>query len=215
MMNRNRPGLPPLVTLTALALAASACERPSPRQPDPSQGATETQGPAPGVAVESPPGPAPETPKSILRPDVLPEAGETQAPTIEPVQVVIPFGTSGLKLDTAGQAIIDEALEKPAAKLEGPIILRGHTDSRGADGDNRVASRIRAEHVRDYLISKGIDKSRISIVALGETRPLEPNAHKDGTDNPEGRAANRRVGLEIDLPAPPPDQQPKPADAPS
>jgi len=149
-------------------------------------------------------------PKSILRPDVIPATPEP--PPAEPVHAVIGFGASGLRLDEAGRAAIDALLAKPALALGGPIILRGHSDSRGSDGDNRVASRIRAERVRDYLVEKGIEKERIRIIALGETRPVAPNAHADGSDDPEGRASNRRVEIDVEIPetpAAPPDEKVK------
>lgn len=141
-----------------------------------------------------------EPTKSILRPDVV-EPAPAPAP-LEPVELVVPFGDAGLTLDEAGRALVREALASPAAKAGGRITLRGHSDSRGTDGDNRVASRIRAEAVRDFLVELGVDAARIAVVALGEARPLQPNAKPDGSDDPEGRAKNRRVELLIEVPAP-------------
>jgi OOP family OmpA-OmpF porin len=54
--------------------------------------------------------------------------------------------------------------------------------------------------VRDYLVEKGIAADRITVVALGETTPLVPNARPDGSDDPEARARNRRVEVAVDLP---------------
>ncbi len=153
--------------------------------------------------------------RSILRPEVV--APKPEAPAIEPVHAVIPFGAAGLKLDDAARAAVDSLLEAPVMKAGGPVVLRGHSDSRGSDGDNLVASRIRAERVRDYLIERGVEKQRITVIALGETRPAVPNAHEDGSDDPEGRAKNRRVEVDIDIPKVPeavPVSLPKPASAP-
>ncbi|MFD2430354.1 OmpA family protein [Sphingobium scionense] len=61
-------------------------------------------------------------------------------------------------------------VETAAIKTGGAITLRGHSDSKGNDGDNRVASRVRAEAVEAYLVEKGIAKDRITLIALGETR---------------------------------------------
>ena len=55
--------------------------------------------------------------------------------------------------------------------------------------------------MRDYLESKDVAPDRISVIALGETRPIAPNANEDGSDNPEGRARNRRVEIEVQPPA--------------
>ncbi len=145
-----------------------------------------------------------EPQRSILRPEVVPE---TDTPRIEPADAVIGFGASSMALDEAAKATIETLLASPAMQAGGPITLRGHSDSRGSDGDNKVASRIRAEKVRDYLVAKGVDKARITLVALGEARPIAPNAQEDGSDDPDGRAKNRRVEATVALPTiivPPP-----------
>lgn len=141
-------------------------------------------------------------PKSILRPDVVED--EPAPPPLEPIELVIPFGTSGMTLDDAGRAALDGMLTERTVAAGGAITLRGHTDSRGHDGDNLVASRRRAEAVRSYLVKKGVAADRIRVVALGETRPIVPNAAPDGSDDPEGRAKNRRVEVEVAVPAPAP-----------
>jgi len=133
--------------------------------------------------------------RSIIRPDVAPSP--TPPPPPEPIEAVIAFGASGLKLDDAGRQAVDALLAQETTRTGGPIILRGNTDSRGADGDNRVASRKRAEAVRDYMVGKGVAPERIQVIALGEARPIAPNARPDGSDDPEGRAKNRRVDVEI------------------
>ena len=139
-----------------------------------------------------------EAQKSILRPEVVPTLPEK--PALEPIDRVVPFGDSGLKLGDAARRLLDELLGDPVMAAGGPVRLEGHSDTRGSDGDNRVASRVRAEAVRDYLIEKGVAAGRLTIVALGETRALAPNAKPDGSDDPEGRARNRRVEVHVDLP---------------
>ena len=62
------------------------------------------------------------------------------------------------------------------------------------------ASMARAEAVRDWLVENGADAERITTIAFGEQNPIEPNALPDGSPNEEGRAANRRVELTIDVP---------------
>lgn len=140
-------------------------------------------------------------PKSILRPDVV--EPEPAPPPLEPLDVVISFAASGAALDDRARQTLDAMLAEPAFAAGGKITLRGHSDSRGHDGDNLVASRKRAEAVRAYLINKKVAPDRITLVALGETRPIAPNAKLDGSDDPEGRARNRRVEIEVSLPQPP------------
>lgn len=67
------------------------------------------------------------------------------------------------------------------------IEIQGHTDSRGTDDYNLGLSIRRATTVRDYLQSKGIATSRMTIKGYGESAPAYTN------DTPEGQAQNRRV----------------------
>ncbi|BAV63369.1 OmpA family protein [Sphingobium cloacae] len=138
--------------------------------------------------------------KSIIRPSIV--DAPASASRAEPVSITIPFPDRGMKLDAEGQDRIDKLLAEPVMAEEGPIILRGHSDARGSDADNLAASRHRAEAVKDYLLSRGVAQDRISIIALGEYRPVAPSAKADGSDDPEGRAKNRRVEIEVGLPPP-------------
>jgi len=142
---------------------------------------------------------AAEAPKSILRPEVVPD--EPEKPELKPVDLVVPFGAAGLKLDDGGRKLLDELLTNPTTAAGGAITISGHTDTRGNDRDNLVSSRKRAEAVRDYLLSRGVPAERMTVIAFGETRALVPNAKADGSDDPEGRAKNRRVEVQVALPA--------------
>jgi len=67
------------------------------------------------------------------------------------------------------------------------IEVQGHTDDRASDEHNRVLSRRRAESICEWLVGRGIDRSRLVARGYGRTRPLVDNA------TPAGRAMNRRV----------------------
>lgn len=75
------------------------------------------------------------------------------------------------------------------------VIIEGHTDNVGNAEGNRRLSLARAESVRDYLLSRGVEGSRLAAKGYGPDRPIAPN------DTPEGRAANRRVAFTIVTPA--------------
>lgn len=77
------------------------------------------------------------------------------------------------------------------------IQISSHTDSRGTDSYNMKLSARRAESVVKYLIANGIDKKRLESKGFGETVPVAPNENSDGSDNPEGRALNRRTEFQI------------------
>jgi OOP family OmpA-OmpF porin len=71
------------------------------------------------------------------------------------------------------------------------IIAVGHTDAVGGDAYNQRLSVKRAEAVKNYLTSKGVEKNRVYTEGKGEKQPVADN--KTG----EGRAKNRRVEIEV------------------
>ncbi|WP_246166462.1 OmpA family protein [Sphingomonas sinipercae] len=139
--------------------------------------------------------------QSIIRNEVLEET-ETPEPAPEPrPEATISFEVAGKLPDTAA-AKLDEVIAWPQLARGSCLVVSGHTDSRGSDEQNLRASTRRAELVRDYLVDKGIAPDRIAVVAVGERRPVAPNANEDGSDNPAGRARNRRVEVRArDCPA--------------
>lgn len=71
------------------------------------------------------------------------------------------------------------------------VLIAGHTDSVGNAEYNRGLSQRRADSVRDFLISRGVDPDRLRTRGFGETQPIANNA------TPSGRATNRRVELRV------------------
>ena len=80
------------------------------------------------------------------------------------------------------------------------IIVEGHADGIGAEAYNRTLSDKRAEAVIGELAAAGVQRTRLTKRAFGKERPLEPNKRPDGSDNPDGRARNRRVALIVENP---------------
>lgn len=93
----------------------------------------------------------------------------------------------------------EPVLDTVAARLtECPdvhITVEGHTDSRGSEAYNQTLSERRAAAVAGYLETQGVAAARLDSVGMGEGVPVEPNQNPDGSDNPDGRAMNRRVVL--------------------
>lgn len=71
------------------------------------------------------------------------------------------------------------------------IEISGHTDNKGSDDYNASLSQGRSQAVVDYLISQGIDTSRLTAHGYGESKPIDTN------DTDEGRAINRRVEFTV------------------
>ncbi len=78
------------------------------------------------------------------------------------------------------------------------IIVEGHSDSVGKPEENLALSKARAETVANELVVNSLRRERVTTNGYGEDRPVVPNIHPDGTDNPEGRARNRRVEIVIE-----------------
>lgn len=77
------------------------------------------------------------------------------------------------------------------------VEIQSHTDNKGSDQYNLKLSQKRAESVVAYLIGKGIRPERLKARGYGENVPVAPNENTDGTDNPDGRAQNRRTDFRI------------------
>ena len=137
---------------------------------------------------------APET-VSILRPDI--DTPQDPVVPLDPLTLTIGFSKGGSELDDAALENLRELLGSPQVGRDGEIILRGHSDTGGTERVNMRVSRERAERVRDWLVENGIEADRITIIAFGEQNPRRPNALPDGTPNEKGRAANRRVEIEV------------------
>jgi outer membrane protein OmpA-like peptidoglycan-associated protein len=71
------------------------------------------------------------------------------------------------------------------------VIIKGHTDSVGAEDYNQTLSEKRADRVRTFLVSEGVAPTRITAIGYGESMPIAANS----TDS--GRSQNRRVEIEI------------------
>lgn len=93
------------------------------------------------------------------------------------------------ELDKLVQLLVDN----PAIKIE----LSSHTDSIASVEYNLDLSQRRAESAVNYLIQRGISPDRLVAKGYGELRPIARNTNPDGTDNPEGRAKNRRTEFKI------------------
>lgn len=78
------------------------------------------------------------------------------------------------------------------------VEISSHTDNKGDDNYNKKLSQRRAESVVNYLTNeKGIESKRLVAKGYGENHPIVPNKNKDGSDNPEGRAKNRRTEFKV------------------
>ena len=94
-------------------------------------------------------------------------------------------------LKPEGKAKLDDLVGKVKGVNLEVIIAVGHTDSIGTVEYNQKRSVRRAEAVKAYLVSKGIEKNRVYTEGKGEKQPVADNR------TAEGRAKNRRVEIEV------------------
>jgi outer membrane protein OmpA-like peptidoglycan-associated protein len=102
------------------------------------------------------------------------------------------------ELTKQAKATIDKTIYQMMNSFPNIIVeISSHTDSVGSDRLNDKLSQDRAQSVVDYLISKGIDKERLTAIGYGRHNPIAPNTNPDGSDNPDGRQKNRRTEFKI------------------
>ena len=110
--------------------------------------------------------------------------------------VLFDFGKSDIRPDAA-QTLSTLATVLNNAKVPTAHIY-GHTDSVSDEAFNQKLSEDRANAVKNDLSKNGVSAT-LDATGYGETKPVAPNENPDGSDNPAGRALNRRV--EIYIPA--------------
>ena len=145
-------------------------------------------GPAPAPAPVVAPPPAPPAPAVAPRAAPAPQAPAASKVTYA-ADAFFDFDKATLK--PAGKAKLDDLVGKVKGINLEVIIAVGHTDSVGSDVYNQKLSVKRAESVKAYLVSKGIEKNRIYTEGKGEKQPVADNKTN------EGRAKNRRVEIEV------------------
>ncbi len=120
-------------------------------------------------------------------------------PVIEKeVEEILKTAFDNLEFETGKDVIkqaslpsLTELAEVLKKKSAWGLQISGHTDNVGDDQKNLILSKKRAEAVKAFMVSQGIDAARLSTLFFGETMPIATN------DTPEGRQKNRRVEMKI------------------
>ncbi len=147
--------------------------------------------PTPAPAPVPVPAPAPVAPVAPVRvatvdrparPEVAPRPSRAAAP-VESIQREVFFGLGSTH---AGKtAALGRVVRELQASPDLHVTIQGYADPSGSADANMALSQQRAEWVRDYLTSAGIDASRLEVAAFGDTQ-LKYGAQ-------DGR--NRRVAI--------------------
>ncbi|HKY01938.1 MAG TPA: OmpA family protein [Burkholderiales bacterium] len=136
-------------------------------------------------------------PDLVKKPTVAEAPTPVPAPAVKPEQrkitlaadVLFDFDKYALKPE--GKTKLDDVVTQMKDMNLEVIIAIGHTDSIGTDAYNQKLSVRRAESVKSYLVSKGIDANRVYTEGKGEKQPIADNKSRDG------RQKNRRVEIEV------------------
>jgi OOP family OmpA-OmpF porin len=141
-----------------------------------------------GKCVAPPPPPA-EAPPPAPAPAPAPAPVPTSEKVSYSADAFFDFDKAVLK--PAGKASLDDLTSKLKDINLEVIIAVGHTDAIGTDAYNQKLSVRRAEAVKAYLQSKGVESNRIYTEGKGEKQPVADNK------SAAGRAKNRRVEIEV------------------
>jgi len=143
------------------------------------------------------PKPAAPAPAPAPAPQPVQEVKPVEAPKPKPVAEKVTFASDVL-FDFDKSVVKPEGksrLDDLSAKVRGVnlevVIAIGHADSIGSDAYNQRLSVRRAESVKAYLVSKGIEANRVYTEGKGKKQPVADNKTR------EGRAKNRRVEIEV------------------
>ena len=184
------------IVLSAIALAACAPKTAAPAAPV-------------AVSVPRPPSRAISSPdaRPISNPDLVKvfasrglDAREEGAGVVLYLPTVYLFAFGKSEVDAAARTQLQEIASLLAEPMLAGrrITVEGHADGIGSRRYNVSLSEARAQAVIAVLEAGGVARTRLHSRAYGKDRPLEPNTLADGTDNPDGRAKNRRVALVIE-----------------
>jgi outer membrane protein OmpA-like peptidoglycan-associated protein len=131
--------------------------------------------------------PAPEPPPQRPAPEQSPEPPPSEEPEQRVVLEGILFDSGRDTIQEDSHPRLDRIVEYMTHRPTTRIRIAGHTDNVGNAQRNQALSEARAQAVREYLISHGIDGDRVEAVGFGDQQPVASN------DTEEGRRQNRRI----------------------
>jgi len=109
----------------------------------------------------------------------------------------ISFAVGRADIQSNFRTVLDTFAQGLNSNPNSNVTIIGHTDSSGSDAVNNPLSLNRAASVKDYLVSRGVQTTRVAIDGRGSREPIAPN------DNAANKAKNRRVEIFVAEPAPP------------
>jgi OOP family OmpA-OmpF porin len=184
-----------LLIAAALAFVGGCATEPEKPAPKPAPAAPP---PAPAPEPRAAPPPPPPPPKPMAKPEPKPAA--PKKPAVVSLASTELFEFNKAVLTQEARSKLDAEVLSKLRELRDIryIIVNGHADRLGSPQYNQRLSEKRAEAVRAYLVSKGVETSKVETLGFGKTLPVKacPD-QKDRKATIECLAPNRRVVVEV------------------
>ena len=116
----------------------------------------------------------------------LPNEQIAQKPSVEINENVF-FNYDSYKLNAGASSMLDDVAVLLKSEPNTMWQVQGHTDTRGTEAYNNTLGSKRAEAVKNYLVRKGVDASKLNTISFGESTPVS------NKNDEEAHAVNRRV----------------------
>ena len=184
-----------LVLIAAAVAFIGACAT-EPEKPAPAPAPVVK--PAPAPQPQAVPAPPPPKPEPVAKPEPKPEPPKKPAVVNLASTELFEFNKAVLTPDARGKLDSEVVAKLRDLKDVRYIIVNGHADRLGSPQYNQRLSEKRADAVRAYLVSKGVDAAKVETLGFGKTLPVKscPD-QKDRKGLIACLADNRRVVVEV------------------
>jgi OOP family OmpA-OmpF porin len=186
-----------LVLIVAALAFIGACAT-EPEKPAPKPAPAAPPPPPPAPVVKPAPPPPPPAPAPVAKPEPKPEPPKKPAVVNLASTELFEFNKAVLTPDARAKLDAEVVGKLRDLKDIRYIIVNGHADRLGSAQYNQRLSEKRAEAVRAYLVSKGVDAAKVETLGFGKTLPVKacPD-QKDRKATIDCLAPNRRVVVEV------------------
>ena len=125
------------------------------------------------------------------------EIKETAAEIKISLQGEILFDFDKSNLRPAAESTLAQVAKMIGSYPRAQVLIEGYTDSKGSDSYNARLSDRRAVSVKTWFAKHSVAANSMRTHGWGAAKPIAPNTHPDGSDDPDGRQKNRRVEITI------------------
>jgi outer membrane protein OmpA-like peptidoglycan-associated protein len=110
-------------------------------------------------------------------------------------EILFDFDKSNLR--PAAESTLAQVGKMIGSYPKAQVLIEGYTDAKGSDSYNAKLSDRRAVSVKNWFAKHGVAANSMQTHGWGAAKPVAPNTHPDGSDDPDGRQKNRRVEITI------------------